>query len=309
MKIRFAASALLRVGAVAPAQLLAGIAAPALLLGAAAPAMAQETAPPPPVTVSGSVAIVSDYRFRGVSQSDEEIAIQGGFTVAHESGVYVGTWASNLAGWGTFGGSNTELDLIAGFKLPVGEGGTVDVGVTWYMYPGGSDKTDFAELYAKLSGTIGPLGLTAGVAYAPPQEALGRWSFTGQNSQDVLAGIAPYDDPGDKEHNLYLWGDAVAAIPGSPLTAKAHIGYSDGNGGLGPNGTSVTPTGSYWDWSAGLDLSLAPLGITPVSVGVAYVDTDISRRGSAYLLPNFSSTKDGGPIADGQVVFSVGVAF
>lgn len=277
----------------------------ALSMLSAVPALAQdETEPPKAVTVTGSVALVSDYRFRGVSQSDEEGAIQGGFTINHESGFYAGTWASNLAGWGTFGGANIELDLFAGYKVAVGEGGTLDVGVTWYMYPGGSDETDFAELYAKLGGTIGPVSLLAGVAYAPPQQALGRWSFTGQNAQDVLAGVDDYDDAGDKEHNFYIWGDAAVAIPSTPLTAKAHIGASDGNAGLGPNGTSVAPTGSYVDWSLGLDLALAP-----VTLGVAYVDTDISESESAYLLPNFSSTKDGSPISDAQIVFSVSVAF
>lgn len=83
----------------------------------------------PAITISGSAALVSDYRFRGVSQSDEGIALQGGFTVSHESGFYVGTWASNLAGWGTFGGANLELDIFAGYTLPVGEG-TLDVGGT-----------------------------------------------------------------------------------------------------------------------------------------------------------------------------------
>lgn len=58
-----------------------------------------ETAPPPSITISGSAAIASDYRFRGVSQSDQEMTVQGGITIAHESGFYVGTWASNLAGW------------------------------------------------------------------------------------------------------------------------------------------------------------------------------------------------------------------
>ena len=88
---------------------------------------ATETAPPP-VTVSGSVAIASDYRLRGISQSDEHMAVQGGITVSHESGLYVGTWASNLAGWGTFGGANMELDLIGGYKTKITEGGTLDVG-------------------------------------------------------------------------------------------------------------------------------------------------------------------------------------
>ena len=103
------------------------------LCGLATPALAQEeTAPPKAVTVSGSVGLVSDYRFRGVSQSDEQLAIQGGLTIAHESGVYIGTWGSNLAGWGTFGGANMELDLIAGYKATFNDV-SVDVGATWYM--------------------------------------------------------------------------------------------------------------------------------------------------------------------------------
>ena len=109
---------------------LAAIAASSLL--AAVPAAAQEE-PPKAVTVSGSVALVSDYRFRGVSQTDKEAALQGGVTVTHESGVYAGAWASNLSGWGTFGGANLELDLFAGIKKPIASGTTIDVGLTWYM--------------------------------------------------------------------------------------------------------------------------------------------------------------------------------
>ena len=65
----------------------------------------------PAITISGSATLTSDYRFRGVSQSDEGMAVQGGFTISHESGLYAGTWGSNLAGWGTFGGANMELDV------------------------------------------------------------------------------------------------------------------------------------------------------------------------------------------------------
>ncbi|WP_419815638.1 TorF family putative porin [Glacieibacterium sp.] len=258
-------------------------------LGAAAPLSAQ-TEPPKAFTITGGVGIVSDYRFRGVSQSDKEFAVQGGISVAHSSGLYAGTWASSLAGWGTFGGSNTELDLYGGYKLPVG-GGTLDVGLTWYMYPGGADDTDFAEPYAKLSGTIGPVGLLAGVAYAPKQQALGNFSNTPQSR-------------GQSQDNLYLWGDASGGIPNTPVTLKAHIGYSDGNPGLGPNGTSVAPTGKYWDYSVGADLVFSP-----VTLGISYVDTDISRSESAYLLPNFSSTKNGSSISSGRVVFSLSAAF
>jgi uncharacterized protein (TIGR02001 family) len=254
----------------------------------AAPSLAQEA--PKPFTVSGSVALVSDYRFRGVSQSDKEMAIQGGLTVTHETGFYVATWGSNLAGWGQFGGANMELDLVGGFKKAFG-GATVDVGLTWYMYPGGSDNTDFAEPYVKVSGTAGPVNLLAGVAYAPKQEALGNFSNTATSR-------------GQKQDNLYIWGDASAGIPGTALTVKAHAGYSHGNPGLGPNGTSVTPTGEYLDWLIGADYVLGP-----VTLGIAYVDTDITKKESAYLLPNFSSSKNGSSIASGKVVFSIGASF
>ncbi len=253
-------------------------------------ALAQETDPPKALTVSGSVALVTDYRFRGVSQSDLDPALQGGFTISHESGLYAGTWASNLAGWGTFGGPNLEVDVFGGYKHKLG-GGEIDVGLTWYMYPGGAALTDFGEPYVKLTGTVGPVSLLAGVAYAPPQKALGNFS----NSPTSR---------GQAQSNLYLWGDASVGIANTPLTAKAHFGYSEGNPGLGPNGTSVAPTGNYADWMLGIDGKLGPL-----TIGVAYVDTDIKRADAARLLPNFASTKTGGSIADSQVVFSITAGF
>ncbi|TVV72016.1 TorF family putative porin [Sphingomonas solaris] len=271
------------------------------LVAAATPALAQD-APTGPFKVSGSVGLVSEYRFRGVSQSDRELAVQGGLTIAHQSGFYVGTWGSNLAGWGTFGGSNMELDLIAGFKTDIGGGGAIDVGATWYMYPGGFNNTDFIEPYAKLSGTVGPASLTAGVAYAPKQQALGAYSSTG-----AFAAAGIYDDEGDKNDNLYLWGDAAVGVPDTGLTVKGHIGYSNGNKGLGPFATSVAPTGEYWDWSAGVDYTIPGL---PLTVGVSYVDTDITNREAAYLQPSFSRGQDGtGSIAKAAVLFSLTASF
>ncbi|KQN86970.1 hypothetical protein ASE90_06740 [Sphingomonas sp. Leaf67] len=270
---------------------------PAAILAAttAMPAMAQEeTAPPAPITISGSAGVTSDYRFRGVSQSDKNVAVQGGITIAHDSGVYIGTWGSNLAGWGTFGGANLELDLIAGYKKTFGTA-TVDAGVTWYTYPGGADETDVVEFYGKLSGTAGPATLTAGVFYAPKQTSLGY--FTASLTP-------PVDGDGSRQKNLYLSGDAAAGVPSTPVTLKAHIGYSDGNPGLGPNGTSLAPTGKYWDWLVGADYTYKNL-----TLGVAYVDTDISRAESAYIQPNFSKTTNGSPIAASTVVVSLTAAF
>ena len=244
------------------------------------------------ITISGAATLTSDYRFRGVSQSDEGMAVQGGITVSHTSGFYVGAWGSNLAGWGTFGGANMELDLIAGFKLPVGEG-TLDTGLVWYMYPSGADTTDFAELYARISGAAGPVSLTAGIAYAPQQEALGNAFPVGRPA-----------DPGDKEDNLYLSGDAVYGIADTPISLKAHIGYSDGNPGLGPNGTSIAPTGTYFDWLIGADI----VPVSGLTLSVAYVDTDISEAEAALIRPNFA-TLTGNSISDATVVFSVTASF
>lgn len=259
----------------------------------ATPALAADAAPAPAFKLSGSVALVSDYRLRGVSQTDKGMAIQGGMTLTHESGLYGTFWASNLAGWGTFGNPNLELDLIGGYKHAIGNG-AIDVGLTWYQYPGGASKSSYVEPYIKVSGTAGPVSMLAGIAYAPSQTALGNWYAT------------PQSVVGDKEDNIYLWGDFSAGVPKTPITFNAHIGYSDGNPGLGPNGTSIAPTGSYWDWLIGVSYVVGP-----VTLGVAYVDTDISTSSPEYLRlqPNFSSTKDGSTIAGSKVVFSLTAAF
>ncbi|MDE1915818.1 MAG: TorF family putative porin [Sphingomonadales bacterium] len=268
----------------------------AFLFGGAQVAAADEggekaSAPSLGFTISGTAGLVSDYRFRGVSQTDKHMAVQAGLTVAHKSGLYASTWASNLAGWGQFGGANMELDLVGGYTHSFGKV-TADVGLTWYMYPGGSNLTDFAEPYVKLSAPLGPVNALVGVAYAPKQKALGNFSNTTYSY-------------GQSWDNLYLWGDASTVIPGTKLKPRAHLGYSKGNPGLGPNGTSVAPTGSYWDWNLGADYAVAG----PISVGISYVDTNISKAKAAYLQPNFSSTKDGSSISGSTVVLSLTAAF
>ncbi|MGQ3229129.1 MAG: TorF family putative porin, partial [Blastomonas fulva] len=96
------------------------------------------------------------------------------------------------------------------------------------------------------------------------------------------------------------------AIPDTPVSLTAHIGYSEGNPGLGPNGTSVTPTGEYWDYSVGASVNV----YGPLTLSVSYVDTDIGRAESAYLLPNFQKFRTGGgQIADSTIVFGVTAAF
>jgi uncharacterized protein (TIGR02001 family) len=134
---------------------------------AAAPALAQE------VTVSGNVALATDYTYRGISQTDESPAIQGGFDLSAGS-FYAGTWASNI-NFGT-GGANMELDVYGGYKFAAGPV-TFDVGVIGYLYPGASDdvaELDYWEGYIKPSIALSEqFTLGGGIYYSP--------EFTGES--------------------------------------------------------------------------------------------------------------------------------
>lgn len=111
--------------------------------------------------VSGNVTLATDYAFRGISQTNENPAIQGGFDVTGETGLYAGVWASNVA----FDGS-IEMDVYAGYGGSLTETVSYDVGVLRYEYPddeqGGAPESTFNEFY----GSVSFKGLTVGVAYS-----------------------------------------------------------------------------------------------------------------------------------------------
>ena len=79
--------------------------------------------------------IASDYRFRGISQTLGHFAFQGGFDYAHESGVYLGNWNSNVSSAAGYPGASLEMDFYGGYKKAFGDFG-VDVGAIYYYYPG-----------------------------------------------------------------------------------------------------------------------------------------------------------------------------
>lgn len=104
--------------------------------------------------LSANVGMVTDYRFRGISQTDESFAIQGGFDYAHDSGFYAGIWASNVDFQvQTVDDASAEVDLYAGFASDFSNGIGYDVGVLTYQYPNadGSLDYDFTEVYGSLS--------------------------------------------------------------------------------------------------------------------------------------------------------------
>ena len=93
-----------------------------------------------------NVALSNDYVWRGMSQTSEEPAISGGFDIAGDSGLYFGTWASNVE----FGdGAALELDWYAGYASELENGFSYDIGYLAYTYPG-EDSLDFEEIYLGL---------------------------------------------------------------------------------------------------------------------------------------------------------------
>ena len=243
----------------------------------ATPALADETDAPPAITINGTATVVSDYRFRGISQTDRNFAVQGSLTVSHASGFYASMWGSSVDDYVTASGqSNQEIDLIVGFKKTFG-GATFDIGALYYVYPktrlaGDKSSSDFIEPYLAISGTAGPLTAKATVNWAPKQKALAL--------DQGASGLLPSQD------NVYIAGDFSAAIPTTPISLTAHIGHT-----FGPSWLSIG--NEYTDWGLGATLTYKAL-----TLGVQYVDTD-----GDFITPSGKNASKGG------VVATLGVSF
>lgn len=223
-----------------------GLLAATLVAGcglAATPAFADETDPPAEVTVTGNVAMVTDYRFRGISLSAGDPAIQGAINVNHSSGFYVGAWGSSLEDSPVYG--SMELDVYAGWTGSIANGVTADVGLLYYVYPNGNvGDANVFEPYASLATTMGPVSAKVGVAYAWKQDSLGG------------------DD------NLYLYTDWGLGVPNTPLSIAAHLGYTDG--ALSPKLLTGVSTSGGWDYSLGASYAVT----SNLSASVTYVGVD-----------------------------------
>ena len=200
-----------------------------------------------PITFSANVALTSEYRFRGVDLSGGDVAVQGGLDLGHESGFYVGTWASTLDN-DTVGYGDIELDVYGGWSGDVGEGVALDVGVIGYLYPdAGPGDFDYVEFYSSLGFTFGPAETTVGVAYAPEQDSLGGTD------------------------NLYVYSDVGVGIPNTPVTLTGHLGYTDGF-------LTFTDDGDAFDWSIGAEANI----YGPLTLSAAYVGAEGDIAPGAY---------------------------
>ena len=191
---------------------------------------------------TANVGLVSDYAYRGWSQTDERPALQGGFDYAHDSGLYAGVWGSNVS-WladadNTGQVSNSlELDLYGGYKGTAGAIG-YDVGLLQYYYPGsypkGFNSPDTLEGYIGLS-----------------------WEFLSFKYSYAFTDLFGYDRSDGSQY--YDLGAAVDV--GGGFTLAAHVGYSD-----------IKGQDDYTDWKLGVTKEFGGFNF-----GLHYVDTDVNN--------------------------------
>jgi uncharacterized protein (TIGR02001 family) len=215
-------------------------------------APAAAAADPGPVTAN--VTLASEYRYRGIAQTNSKPAIQGGFDYAHESGFYVGNWNSNIS-WlsDSYPGASApiEMDFYGGYKKEVAEGVTLDGGVLQYYYPtsnfpASANNPNTTELY--IAGTYSFATLKYSYALSD------LFGFAGSKGSSYVDLALNYD----------------TGIEG--LVLNAHVGYQKVAGALNPNA-------SYTDWKLGVTKDLGH----GMSLAVAYIGTNAD--GTVYVSP------------------------
>lgn len=229
--------------AIRPFRILPTVAALACGCAAMAPAARAETAPP--YSLTANVTLASQYRYRGLMQTDNKPAIQGGFDFAHESGFYVGNWNSNIS-W--LSDSNpdvsapVEMDFYGGYRGNAAQDVPFDFGVLKYYYPGdypsGYTNPDTTEFY----GSVGYKTTSFKYSYAISN----LFGFAGSKGSQYFDLSGNYD--------LGAWG----------LTLNTHVGYQY---------VRNVDHGSYYDWKVGLTKDMGQgLGLS-----LAYIDTNADR--------------------------------
>lgn len=197
-----------------------------------------------PGSFSGAVTLASDYLFRGISQTDENPALQGSIDWKHPMGPFVGVWGSNVD-FDDGDQATVELDWYAGYARTVGAV-DADIRVIYYSYPGANTPRDYD--YWEIGGTLGfkplaQMSLSAGYNYSPDY----------------------FNESGDSH---YLHAEARYEVPGIPLP----LALAGGIARQWIKDNRVFGTPDYWHWNAGIELT-----VKEIKLAVTYADTDIKK--------------------------------
>lgn len=220
--------------------------------------------------LSGNVTFATDYSFRGYTQTDEGAALQGGLDWAHDSGFYVGAWASNLRWAG-----DIEIDLYAGYASEVG-GISYDIGLVYFLYPNecgspeivtenGEDQVDecpespeadYWEAVLNLDYSLGPIELGAGIIYSPDY-----WGEEGYGAGDAVLVTGTASLP---TLNLGVFS----------LTPNANIVFTKGD----VEDYFAKGEDAYMYWDVGVNVGLTDGLELDLRYGVTDLDKDAARE-------------------------------
>jgi uncharacterized protein (TIGR02001 family) len=225
---------------------------------APAPAAA---APTPDFTITGAAAIVSQYKFRGLTQSDSKPTVQATFTVSHKSGFYVSMWGSGGSGNRDDGNGNfyaspnngTEIDVYGGYTHTFAKSGiTLDGGLYGYIYPNETANNLF-EVYGDVSKAYGPLTFKAGLNWAPKQHYFNLFNTP-------------------TKYSMYEYGE-IGYVPTQvpALTFHGHLGHTGGG---------LNFVKEYIDYTAGVGYKWKSL-----TFDISAVGTNIDRRDISNTIP------------------------
>jgi uncharacterized protein (TIGR02001 family) len=214
-------------------------------------ASAQTATPASPHTFTGNLTVTSDYRFRGISQTFRQPAVQGGFDYSHSSGFYAGNWNSSISGSLFQNGAGVEMDFYAGYKFEPVKDFTADIGLLYYYYPGaeiGTTGVEYnnAEIY--ISGSY---------KWFSAKYSYGLTDFFGLK-RTTAAGYAfsPLTATGDSKGSSYLELNATFEVA-DKTSVSLHVGRQMVKG---------YDRLDYTDYKAGIarDFGLATVGLSIV---------------------------------------------
>ena len=193
----------------------------------------------PASTTTFNAAVTSDYRYRGISQTRLQPALQGGADFVHATGWYVGAWASTIKWTKDAGGDGSiELDLYGGKRGEIAPGVSYDIGVLRYLYSGNELGKVKGFVNANTTEVYGQLGY--GPAYI-------KYSHATTN----LFGFV------DSENSGYL--DIGANIDaGNGVTLQLHAGRQR---------VENNDAATYTDWKVGASRAFGPATITLAAIG------------------------------------------
>jgi uncharacterized protein (TIGR02001 family) len=179
--------------------------------------------------VSGNLGLTSDYRFRGISQSQNAPAVQGGVDYAHSSGLYIGNWNSSVSSQVYTNGAGVESDLYAGYKKDIYKGITIDVGTYNYFYP----RATAAKTGSNFDTYEAFVGLGYGPVSAKYSQTLGNGYFgtvNAKNTNYTQVDLAQSFEPvSAKLKDLSF----LAHYGRTNVANSSNLDYNDMNVGLG----------------------------------------------------------------------------